>query len=100
LSDQSGEFRLAPACGVIKKSTGDPKGARGRLISSSNRQRAVELIEEAHINGARYEKACEVLTISIGIFQRWKNNEESLIDKPKGSHLDKPIHALVGRRSF
>jgi putative transposase len=41
------------------------------------------LIEEAHENGARYSKACEVVGISNRTLQRWKNG--SLNDRRKGS---------------
>lgn len=42
------------------------------------------LIEEAHTNGARYIKACEVAEISLRTLQRWK--QESMQDRRKGSH--------------
>jgi transposase InsO family protein len=41
------------------------------------------LIEEAHSNGARYHKACEVVGISLRTLQRWKRGE--LQDQRKGS---------------
>lgn len=41
------------------------------------------LIEEAHNNGARYWKACEVTGISLRTLQRWK--KEGMTDKRKGS---------------
>jgi len=42
------------------------------------------LIEEAHSNGARYIKACEVAEISLRTLQRWKR--EGMRDQRKGSH--------------
>lgn len=41
------------------------------MISSSNRILAVELIQEAHQNGARLAKACDVLHISVRTYERW-----------------------------
>jgi putative transposase len=41
------------------------------------------LIEEAHGNGARYHKACEVVGISLRTMQWWKRGE--LLDQRKGS---------------
>ena len=41
------------------------------------------MIEEAHSNGARYHKACEVVGISLRTLQRWKRGE--LQDQRKGS---------------
>lgn len=46
-------------------------GRRGRLITSSNRELAVELIQEANRNGARLAKACEELQISVRTYERW-----------------------------
>ena len=47
-------------------------GVRGRLIKLSDRQKALELINEAISNGARMKKACELLDISIRTLERWK----------------------------
>jgi putative transposase len=46
------------------------------------------LIDEAHENGARYSKACEVVGISIRTLQRWKSG--SLNDRRKGSKKNVP----------
>lgn len=46
-------------------------GRRGRMISPSNRELAVELIQEANRNGARLAKACEELHISVRTYERW-----------------------------
>ncbi|EQD47478.1 Integrase catalytic region, partial [mine drainage metagenome] len=64
-------------------------------IFVSDRQRAIELIEEAHASSARYAKACEILEISVRTYQRWKRQEDALRDKRKGSHQNKPSHALT-----
>lgn len=54
------------------------------MIPEAFRRELVELIEEAHSNGARYRKACEVAEISLRSLQRWK--KEGLKDKRKFSH--------------
>lgn len=46
-------------------------GRRGRLISLSDREIAIKLIDEARINGARLEPACRVLGITSRTYQRW-----------------------------
>ncbi|ABL66223.1 helix-turn-helix domain-containing protein [Chlorobium phaeobacteroides] len=46
------------------------------------------LIEEAHENGARYSKACEVVGISLRTLQRWKSG--CLNDRRKGSKKTVP----------
>jgi transposase InsO family protein len=53
-------------------------GERGKLTSKRNRSKVLQLIEEAINNGARKEKACNLLSISIRTLQRWNN---CLIDK-------------------
>ena len=49
-------------------------GARGRLISDSDRIKAVTLINEARDNGARLEPACKEIGISSRTYQRWTKN--------------------------
>lgn len=46
-------------------------GPKGRLISTPDRVKAVELINEARKAGARLEPACKVLGISERTYQRW-----------------------------
>jgi len=41
------------------------------MISTPDRRRALELVEEAMAQGARQEKACELLGISARTYQRW-----------------------------
>lgn len=57
---------------------------RGRLISTTERIQAIELIDEACQAGARKSKACELLHISIRSIERWNNADESY-DKRKQS---------------
>ncbi|MGI6395371.1 MAG: IS3 family transposase [bacterium] len=53
------------------------------MILENHKVEIVVLIEEAHDNGARYLKACEVVGISLRTLQRWKR--EGLKDMRKGS---------------
>jgi len=46
-------------------------GPRGRLISTSDRRMAVQLISEANSAVARLELACRELGISVRTYQRW-----------------------------
>jgi putative transposase len=62
-------------------------GPKGRLISDSDRIRAVKLINEARENGARLEPACRELGISSRTYQRWtkdssvKKDQRPLIER-------------------
>ncbi|MCG5549048.1 IS3 family transposase [Halorhodospira halochloris] len=51
-------------------------GRRGRMISASDRETAVKLIDEARANGARLEPACRELGITPRTYQRWKRVDE------------------------
>lgn len=55
-------------------------GNRGRLIDEASRKKAQVLIEGACANGARKNKACELLGISIRSYERW-NLSDGLVDK-------------------
>lgn len=57
-------------------------GSRGRLISSSDRQQAVILINEACNAGARKRKACAILELSMRTIERWEK-ENGLQDQRK-----------------
>ena len=57
-------------------------GTRGKLTSSSERQEALRLIDEARDGGARLHKACEILGISVRTYQRWRDD---LIDRRRHS---------------
>ena len=63
-------------------------GPRGRMISDSDRVTAVELINEARVNGARLEPACNELNISARTYQRWtkeggiKKDQRPLAKRP------------------
>ena len=51
------------------------------MISPSDRALAVELIQEANRNGARLEKACEELHISVRTYQRWVEDGDVKVDQ-------------------
>lgn len=46
-------------------------GPRGRLISTSDRAKAIELIDEARAAGAKLKPTCSILGISERTYQRW-----------------------------
>ncbi|MFO7736440.1 MAG: IS3 family transposase [bacterium] len=53
------------------------------MILEAHKKEVVALIEEAHYNGARYWKCCEVVEISLRTLQRWKR--EGMKDRRKGA---------------
>ena len=57
-------------------------GSRGRLISSAERQQALDLVIEACNSGARKRKACETLGLSMRTIERWEK-EDGLQDQRK-----------------
>ena len=57
-------------------------GSRGRLISSAERQQALDLVIEACNFGARKRKACETLGLSMRTIERWEK-EDGLQDQRK-----------------
>ncbi len=56
-------------------------GAKGRLISTPDRVKAVELIDEARVAGARLKTACDILGISDRTYQRWTRGGSTKEDK-------------------
>ena len=50
-------------------------GARGRMISAADREKAVELIDEAVSNGASCQKACKRLGLTERTYYRWKRRK-------------------------
>ena len=53
------------------------------MILEAHKKDVMTWIEQAHSDGARYSKACEVVGISLRTLQRWKR--EGLADRRKGS---------------
>lgn len=69
-------------------------GRRGRLISASDREMAVELISEAILSGASLYKACDELGISKKTYYRWKNRDDGYTDKRKTCERPEPKNKL------
>lgn len=69
-------------------------GPRGRLISTSDRKMAVQLISEANAAGARLERACRELGISVRTYQRWMKDGPSSIDKRPITKRKPPVNKL------
>ena len=68
-------------------------GRRGRLITSVDRCRGIALIKEASLAGARRQKACEILGLTVRTLERWEK-EEGHLDRRKLSH-PKPANKLT-----
>ena len=60
----------AAALLVLKKTRDSFHGPRGRLILEAHKKDVMTWIEQAHSDGARYSKACEVVGISLRTLQR------------------------------
>lgn len=56
-------------------------GRRGRLISASDRIKALKLIKEATHAGAREEIVCKEMGISLRTLQRWRDDRTPLEDQ-------------------
>lgn len=61
-------------------------GARGRLVSSQDRKKVIDLITEASANGARKQKACEWLGVNLRTVERWQR--EGNVDRRKGANRE------------
>ena len=70
-------------------------GKRGRLISASNRIRAVELVNEAVLSGARKQMACNEIDITIRTFQRWTTSGGLKIDGRADAERPVPHNKLT-----
>lgn len=53
-------------------------GARGRLISSADRHKAIELISSACHAGSRKSQACKILGLSLRTVQRWEKEKDKI----------------------
>src|SRR5690606_8095602 len=80
------------AVDAAKKSGGDLGGGRGRMISASDRQRAVELISEAVSAGARQRLACCELGLTARTLQRWKD-ETGVVRADARPSAERPVPA-------
>ena len=103
---QRKEKALAEAAVLLvlsKKANAIWGGFRGRMISASDRENAVLLINEAIKSGASCKKACERLGITERTFYRWKKRKadtDSYEDgRPHADHSNpaNKIPAEIGR---
>ena len=69
-------------------------GPRGRLISASDRIKALELINEAVQVGARLSPCCNEVGISTRTYERWSLTPESTEDKRPIVHRNPPKNKL------
>lgn len=69
-------------------------GQRGRLISVSDRENAIMLIEIAILSGASQAKACEELEISTRTYQRWTNTSTPNEDQRPHAKRPEPSNKL------
>lgn len=64
------------------------------MISTPDRQKAVELIDEARGSGARLRPACRVLGITARTYQRWTADGDVRADRRPEAVRPLPSHAL------
>ena len=66
------------------------------MISAADREKAVELIDEAVINGARRYKACNEIGIDVRTYYRWTGKKKSgdISDNRPGSVHPAPANKL------
>nr|WP_114638075.1 IS3 family transposase [Desulfolucanica intricata] len=91
------EAALAETAALLvlrKKAPGDLGGLRGRLISVSDRQKAILLIKEAVADGAREKAACKELGITQRTLQRWRSRLSPIEDQRKHAKRPAPANKL------
>jgi len=64
------------------------------MISAPDRQKAVELIDEARTAGARLKPACKVLGMTARTYQRWTKGGQVQADRRPEACRPRPAHAL------
>jgi transposase InsO family protein len=64
------------------------------MISSPDRQHAVELIDEAHQGGVRLKPACAELGIDVRTYQRWTRGGDVKADGRPGAVRAEPANKL------
>lgn len=64
------------------------------MISSPDRQQAVELIDEARQRGARLKPACQELGIDVGTYQRWTQGNGIKVDGRPEARRPVPANKL------
>ena len=75
-------------------------GPRGRLISASDRIKALELIDEAVQAGARLSPCCNEVGISTRTYERWSLTPGSTEDKRPLAHRKPPKNKLSDEERF
>ncbi|WP_259386273.1 IS3 family transposase [Pseudoalteromonas sp. MSK9-3] len=70
-------------------------GRRGQLTSHSDRQYYASLIDDAVTSGARKERACEEIGLSIRTLQRWQEQGEIIPDKRPTAKRPEPKNKLT-----
>ena len=70
-------------------------GSRGRKITLADRQRVIALIDEACTNGARQQKACEVVGISARSLQRWRRYPAGEDGRNQAAQNRRPANKLT-----
>ena len=68
---------------------------RGELTPLNKRIKLVELIREAHQNGARLDKACEVAVLSKRTYRRWYKAGKVLADLRATAVRPEPANKLT-----
>ena len=68
-------------------------GQRGRLISTSDRCAAISLIKEASHAGARRQKSCELLGLTVRTLERWEKEKGQEDKRQFAEH--KPANKLT-----
>jgi putative transposase len=64
------------------------------MISPSDRQQAVTLIDEAHRTGARLSRACAEIGLTVRTYQRWTQGTAVKVDGRPGAVRPAPANKL------
>lgn len=89
---QRKEKALAEAAALLvlkKKSAGD-LGGQGKMISTRDRQKAVELVTEAVAASVRALEACKCLGIAFSSYLKWRDCPEDEDQRPKREFAANP----------
>ena len=70
-------------------------GRRGQLITLVDRQNQIKLIDEAVSSGARQDKACEIIGLSVITLQGWRAEGAITADKRPTAIRPTPINKLT-----
>lgn len=61
------------------------------MTTTQQRQEVVQLVEEAVIAGARRQKACEIIGLSIRTLQRWKPSGVDAVQPDRRPMAERPV---------